>query len=144
MTMQLQPSACEVAKMFAKECSVLLVEDDPLVAGYMRRILSRFDVCVEHAQDRATLEVALDSRYDLVILDLVVPDISRMDLLRMVADRTSCPVMVMSGNIDTQIQQAAISILDRPIWFVDKPASFGPESFDRVFRMFNLSVGAHR
>lgn len=143
MNMHLQPSTCDVARMFARERSILLVEDDPLVAGYMQRILSRFDVCVEHAHDRATLEVALDNRYDLVILDLVVPDISRQDLLRLVADRTSCPVMVMSGNIDSQIQQAAISILDRPIWFVDKPASFGPESFDRVFRMFNLSVGKH-
>lgn len=138
-------SACDVAKLFAREISVLMVEDNASVWGYMQRVLARFAVNVEHAHDRASLEASLEcGPFDMVILDLVIPDISRQDLLRLVSEKTECPVMILSGNIDSQIQQAAISILDRPIWFVDKPALFSPESFERVFRMFNLQAGVHR
>lgn len=134
----------DVAKLFARTPSILLVEDEPMVANLLRRILVSFDVHIDLAVDRASVEAALhDGQFDMVILDLVVPDISRMDLIRLMAEKTECPVMIMSGHIDPGIQQAAISILDRPIWFVEKPTMFTPESFSRVFRMFNLAVGQH-
>lgn len=143
MNKTLQPSACDVATMFAKSPKILLVEDEATIVSFMRRILARFEVQLETAKDRAELEASLDDDYDLIILDLVIPDISRSDLLRLVSEKTACPVMVFSGNIDLQIQQMAISVLDRPIWFVEKPAAFSPETFSRVFRMFNLAVGRH-
>lgn len=143
MNKTLQPSACDVATMFARTPKILLVEDETAIVSFMRRVLSKFEVQIETAKDRAELEASLDDDYDLIILDLVIPDISRSDLLRLVSEKTACPVMVFSGNIDPQSQQMAISVLDRPIWFVEKPAAFSPETFGRVFRMFNLAVGRH-
>lgn len=141
--MNLQSSILEVATMFAKTPKILLVEDEVGIVFYMRRVLASFEVQLDTAMDRAELEASLDEDYDLIILDLVIPDISRSDLLRLIAERTRCPVMVFSGNIDPQSQQMAISVLDRPIWFVEKPAAFSPETFHRVFRVFNLAVGRH-
>jgi DNA-binding NtrC family response regulator len=145
MNTALHRSICEVASMFARRPTILLIEDEPKIVTYLQRVLASFEVDFETAENRATVEIALEGGpYDMVILDLVVPDISRTDLLRLVAEKTCCPVMVLSGNIDGHIQQSAISILDRPIWFVEKPTVFTPEGFERVFRMFNLAAGRHR
>ena len=138
------PSIIEVAQMFAKTHRILLVEDHEGLVCYMRHVIEGFDVALDVAGDRAEVEASLHgTSYDLVMLDLVISDISRCDLIRLVADKSQCPVMVFSGNIDPQIQQVAISILDRPIWFVEKPAMFTPERFQRLFQFFNLNVFRH-
>ena len=59
---------------------ILLVEDDPLVARAVRRTLSRDHDVVFVEGGRAALQALAKERYDLVMSDLMMPEMTGMDL----------------------------------------------------------------
>ena len=59
---------------------ILLVEDDPLVARAVRRTLSRDHDVVFVESGRAALQAIAKEKFDLVISDLMMPEMSGMDL----------------------------------------------------------------
>ncbi|MFF8842019.1 response regulator transcription factor [Streptomyces sp. NPDC015127] len=79
---------------------VLLVEDDEPVAQSLRRGLVRYGFEVEWvATGRAAL--AADPTYDLVLLDLGLPDTDGLDVCRALQDRgEAVPVIVISARSD--------------------------------------------
>jgi len=78
---------------------VLLVEDDPRVASFVQRGLARLGFRTQVAgTGRAGLELALDGRAEVVILDLLLPELDGRAVLtelRRRGDRT--PVLVLSA-----------------------------------------------
>lgn len=81
---------------------ILLVEDtedvaDPVVAAFSRR-----GHAVDHAPTREAAEDALAvQEYDLVILDLMLPDGSGTEVLRGLRDaRRTTPVLVLTARLD--------------------------------------------
>jgi two-component system cell cycle response regulator CtrA len=78
---------------------VLLVEDDVTCARGVCMALKVGGAVVDHAGMGAeALELARRYDYDVVLLDLMLPDISGFDVLRSLRNaRNSTPVLVVSG-----------------------------------------------
>jgi len=63
--------------------SILLVEDDPFVVDIYTKKLTEAGFSVELAQDREeTLKKISEKKPDLLLLDIVLPNIEGWDLLR--------------------------------------------------------------
>lgn len=79
---------------------LLLVEDDALLGDGVRAGLKQAGFAVDWVQDGLAAKVALDSEeYDLLVLDLGLPKLSGMDLLKSVrAKRASLPVLILTAR----------------------------------------------
>ena len=92
---------------------VLVVDDDPELLQLVRVLLSRIGVeavCVENANDAAQylLNEALP---DLLILDMMLPDISGVEFLRQMRSKSNfdtMPVLILSALIDPDRIRAAL------------------------------------
>jgi CheY-like chemotaxis protein len=61
----------------------MMVDDDPLVSGAMRRILqSRHEVLTFPSADEALDRLRTDRAFDVILCDLVMPGMSGVDLHR--------------------------------------------------------------
>jgi len=79
---------------------ILLVEDEPKVAGFVRRGLMAERYAVDLAADgREGLELAEAYPYDLVILDLMLPGIEGREVLQRIRRKNTCvPVLVLTAR----------------------------------------------
>jgi len=87
--------------MSAPRTKVLVVDDEPPIRKLLRMGLSTqgYDI-LEAANRRVSLEL-LAQKPDLVILDLGLPDMQRLDLLQMMRARNeSVPIVVLSSRGD--------------------------------------------
>ena len=78
---------------------VLLVEDDPATAQSLQMILESENMVVD-ATDLGEdgLEIGKLYDYDIIILDLMLPDIDGIEVLRRLRDaRVETPVLILSG-----------------------------------------------
>ncbi|WP_223758803.1 two-component regulator propeller domain-containing protein [Myxococcus sp. RHSTA-1-4] len=114
---------------------VLVVDDDSLVSGAIRRTLSRendVEVLVSARQALAQLSVP-EPRYDVVLCDLMMPEMTGMDLfdaLVQTAPRVAERVVFITGGAFTP---AARTFLDRvENTRVEKP--FDPEALRKLIR----------
>ena len=79
---------------------ILLVEDEPKVAGFVRRGLTAERYAVDIAADgREGLELAEAFPYDLILLDLMLPGIEGYEVLQRIRRKNSCvPVLVLTAR----------------------------------------------
>lgn len=79
--------------------NILLVEDEFRVADFVRRGLKGEGWIVQHVPDgEAALELMREQRFDAVVLDLMLPGISGLDVCRtMRARRNLTPVLILSA-----------------------------------------------
>jgi two-component system, OmpR family, response regulator MtrA len=81
---------------------LLLVEDDAAVARAVARGLERAGFAVTVAGDgRHGLDAFCAGDFDLVVLDLVLPDVDGIDVCRRIRRDSLVPVLMMSGRSDT-------------------------------------------
>ena len=77
--------------------TVLVVDDDPTVTEVLSRYLEREGIDAQVAgTGEEALQVAGDAWPDLVVLDLMLPGISGMDVLRELRARAEVPVVVLT------------------------------------------------
>jgi DNA-binding response OmpR family regulator len=100
---------------------VLVVDDEPVVASSMRRSLNRRGFRVDEAfSGNDALNRILNEMYDLVLLDMRMPDSSGLELLPTIKKhRPTLPVVIVTGyaSIDTAveaIQRGASDYLAKP------------------------------
>jgi DNA-binding response OmpR family regulator len=80
---------------------VLVVDDDDAVRLLVRRALEREGLRVEEAPDAARALQAFETTpWDLVVLDVSLPDLSGLDLLRQLRVVGDVPVIMLSGRGD--------------------------------------------
>ncbi|ONF42985.1 DNA-binding response regulator [Marinobacter lutaoensis] len=80
---------------------VLLVEDDDELRSLLARYLDNQGFTVrEAANGRDGLTLALGQDCDLVVLDIMLPDISGLDVLRQLRARTHLPVVLLTARGD--------------------------------------------
>ena len=85
---------------------VLIVDDDEAVLAFIRLALAKGGVAVDTVTSAAEALVTLDrAPPDLVILDVMMPDLSGWELLRRIRERSAVPVMMLSGR-DSEIDKA--------------------------------------
>jgi two-component system, OmpR family, KDP operon response regulator KdpE len=78
---------------------LLIVEDDALLVKFLRATLSASGFEVEVAPDGpAALAVLTSQPVDLVLLDLGLPEIDGMDVLRQLRSWSNAPVLVLSAR----------------------------------------------
>jgi two-component system, cell cycle response regulator CtrA len=83
---------------------VLLVEDDPATAQSLQMILESENMVVD-ATDLGEdgLEIGKLYDYDIIILDLMLPDIDGIEVLRRLRDaRVETPVLILSGLTEAE------------------------------------------
>jgi CheY-like chemotaxis protein len=92
--------------------NLLLVEDESALRYGVRQLLSGGDIQITEAgSGQAALEALRSQRFDCMILDLNLPDMSGFDLLNTInLDRTiqQCPVIVYTGQELTEKENAEL------------------------------------
>lgn len=78
---------------------VLITDDDPSVVKLVRLQLQEegFRVVAASTGEEA-LQRAMDERPDLIVLDLMLPDISGLEVLNRLRERVSTPVILLTGK----------------------------------------------
>lgn len=90
--------------------NVLVVEDDALLAAGLTRALTRAEYGVTHAPTGSYANGVLRTgAFDLVILDLGLPDMDGLDVLRTLRQqKLSIPVLVLTARDGVEQQVAAL------------------------------------
>jgi two-component system, OmpR family, response regulator ResD len=77
---------------------VLVVDDDPTVSDVVRRYLERAGFVVDKAADGPTaLALAAERAPDLVVLDLMLPGMSGMDVCRRLRRMSDVPIVMLTA-----------------------------------------------
>src|SRR5688500_18621537 len=79
--------------------TILLVEDEPALAESIEYNLLREGFKVLIAADGAAgLRLFRDARPNLILLDLMIPEISGLDLCRMIRSESDVPIIVLTAK----------------------------------------------
>ncbi|PHS72956.1 MAG: transcriptional regulator [Cycloclasticus sp.] len=103
---------------------ILVVDDEPDIRNLVSDILEDEDYQVSTADCAAAAQKARhESRHDLILLDIWMPDIDGVELLKEWANTgdLSCPVIMMSGHgtVETAVEATQLGAYD----FLEKPLS---------------------
>jgi two-component system copper resistance phosphate regulon response regulator CusR len=102
---------------------ILVIDDEQRILNFVRRGLEAEGMAVDCARDgEEGLRLALAHRYDLVVLDLVMPGLDGHAVLRRILERKpSQPVLILSALNDTA---SKVSSLERGAEdYISKPFS---------------------
>ena len=115
--------------------NILLVDDHALFRGGLKFLLQQLDtglVLDEAGNCSQALERAAARRYDLVLLDLNMPGLNRLDALAALREAVpDAPVVVLSGEADPRVVRAAIE--GGAMGFIPKSAT--PEVLIEALRL---------
>lgn len=100
--------------------SVLLVDDDADLCSLASAFLAQhgFAISAEHDGIRG-LARALDGRFDLVVLDVMMPGLDGFELLRQLRRRSAVPVIMLTARVEradriTGLNSGADDYLPKP------------------------------
>ena len=78
---------------------ILVIEDDPPIRRFLRASLANHDYDVVEAETgKAALMLAPQQPPDLVILDLGLPDMDGLEVIRRLRDWTAVPIVIVSAR----------------------------------------------
>src|SRR5512132_871413 len=103
---------------------LLVIEDEPRILGFLARGMEAEGFTVDAAETGAEgLERALRSAYDVVLLDLLLPGIDGLSILReLQRRRPGLPVVIVSARSDLQTKLRGFGLGASD--YVSKPFSF--------------------
>jgi two-component system OmpR family response regulator/two-component system copper resistance phosphate regulon response regulator CusR len=110
---------------------LLVVEDDPVIGKALRKGFSESgEPCTWARDGERGLELARSHQYDLIVLDLMLPKVHGLELLKQIrAEGNQTPVIVLTsmGAVDERVQGLQAGADD----YLVKPFAF-PELMARV------------
>ena len=110
---------------------ILIVEDEAGVAGFVKQGLTEAGYAVDVARNGADgLEYALAFEYDTVVLDILLPKMNGLDVLREMREkRVQAPVLLLTARdgVDDRVKGLDIGADD----YLVKPFAF-PELLARI------------
>ena len=78
---------------------ILIVEDEEKIARFVTLELEHEGYQVEHAADgRTAVDLALEHDYDLILLDVLLPQLNGMEVLRRVRKHKDVPVIMVTAR----------------------------------------------
>ena len=113
---------------------ILIVEDDEGVSSFVRLELEHEGYGTETAADgRSALELFEKGGFDLVLLDIMLPQLNGIEVLRRIRRSSEAPVIVVTARADTE---TAVTALDTGADdYIAKPFAI-EELLARIRRMF--------
>ncbi len=106
---------------------VLVVDDEPMIGATLTRILSAHEVLAVRSARDALARIGVGERFDVVLCDLMMPEMSGMDLYAALLERApdvARRMVFLTGGIFTPAARAFVEQTSAPI--VEKP--FDPAS----------------
>ncbi|KTT38786.1 transcriptional regulator [Pseudomonas oryzihabitans] len=104
---------------------ILLIEDDQKTGEYLKKGLGESGYTVDWTQHGADgLHLALDGRYDLVILDVMLPGIDGWQIMEVLRKKLDVPVLFLTARDGLQdrirgLELGADDYLVKPFSFVE-------------------------
>ncbi len=125
------------------ELSVLVIEDDPNTRAMLKRILEKGNCIVSEAQDgHAALEVMTQKIPQLILLDLMMPNVDGfefMHLLRLRQDTPSIPIIIITAKDLTNEDNTRLSGSVQKV--LQKPNYSYPQLLEEIVqRLYKLGV----
>src|SRR5215470_12047201 len=115
--------------------TVLVVDDEGEIRTSLRGVLSDEGLRVLEAEDgRRALTLVRSERPELVLLDVWMPEVDGIELLRSLQEEPDRPQVIMisgHGNIETAVQATKLGAFD----FIEKPFSI-----DALLRVVNRAL----
>ena len=107
--------------MTTSTSSVLVVDDEPHVCCLIEDVLSSEQVrCVSVNSGKEAMRLLLEEKFDIIILDLLLPDISGMDLLRFISSQgLRTRVICITGAFSSVTRQNVLAA--KAFDFFEKP-----------------------
>jgi CheY-like chemotaxis protein len=120
VTPSVAPASSRAPK--AAVARVLVVDDDALVARAVKRTLREHDVVVQGSAREALALLEAGERFDVLLCDLIMPDLTGMDLyeavLRLDRSQAERMVFVTGGPVTKRAREFVAStqnhVLDKP------------------------------
>jgi DNA-binding response OmpR family regulator len=80
-------------------CKILIIEDEIKIARFVELELKYEGYDVEKANDgRQGLEIALKGEYDLILLDIMMPSMNGIEVLRRLRENSNVPVIMLTAK----------------------------------------------
>jgi PAS domain S-box-containing protein len=101
---------------------LLVIDDDPAVAGVIVRMLSQHEVTAVHGGAQALERLAAGARYDLILCDVTMPEMTGMDVHAALSQRwpaLAARVVFMTGGAFTPATRAFLEGIPNPQ--IEKP-----------------------
>lgn len=115
--------------------TVLVVDDEPEIRASLSGVLRDEGLrVVEAADGRDALDLLRSERPELVLLDVWMPEMDGIELLRILREEPCRPEVIMisgHGNIETAVRATKLGAFD----FIEKPFSI-----DAVLRLVNRAL----
>jgi len=89
--------------------NILIVEDDPNIRKLVRVNLVKRGYTVSEAEDSHTaIALFQEIPVDLVLLDLVIPGLSGVDVCSWIRSRSDVPIIILSARLEEDLKVAAL------------------------------------
>ncbi|MFA6630049.1 MAG: response regulator, partial [Sulfuricurvum sp.] len=80
---------------------ILLIEDDLEISDLLTQYLSRYQMeVIAYENPKSALASLGIESYDLVLLDLTLPDMDGLDVCKMLRERSEIPIIISSARSD--------------------------------------------
>ena len=113
--------------------NILIVEDDPSIRKMVRVNLAKRGYTVSEAEDsHQAIALFQKEAVDLVLLDLMLPGLSGVDICHWIRERSEVPIIILSARLEEDLKVAALDAGADD--YVTKP--FGPEELLARVRAF--------
>ncbi len=91
---------------------VLLVDDSMFTRSMLRKIIKGIGLeVIEASNGREGLDRIINEKPDLVVTDLLMPEMDGIELLSTVKDKSiKVPVVVMSANVQDTVRQQCLGL----------------------------------
>ena len=77
---------------------ILLVDDDPLILQPLERAFKGYGYEVKTAENgRLGLDMALSERFDIVLLDVMMPEMDGWEVCRLLREKSGVPILMLTA-----------------------------------------------
>lgn len=105
---------------------VLIVDDSALVRRFLSKIIESLGLEVDTAKNATeAIEKALENNYDLITLDMELPDKNGLEVIKEVMDKKPTRILVISAYTTEDADLTLQALEMGALGFITKPGTFG-------------------
>ncbi|CAD6557375.1 Transcriptional activator protein CzcR [Paraburkholderia kirstenboschensis] len=104
---------------------ILIIEDEPKMASYLRKGLMEASFQADTALDgKEGLFLALNEDYDLILLDVMLPKLNGLEVLKRIREKKHTPILLLTARDTVQdkvvgLESGADDYLSKPFAYVE-------------------------